>query len=36
MNMPGAASSPQSPVKMTKLITRGLVSAKKSRQSPGA
>ena len=31
----GAASNPQRPVKMTRLITRGLVSAKKSRHSAG-
>src|SRR4051812_3702733 len=32
----GAASSPHSPVNTTRLITRGLVSARKSRQSAGA
>src|SRR5690606_2722404 len=32
---PGAARRPQSPVKTTRLITRGLVSAKKSRHSAG-
>ena len=32
---PGAANSPHSPVKITRLITRGFVSAKKSRQSAG-
>jgi hypothetical protein len=33
--VPGAASRPHRPVKTTRLITRGLVSAKKSRQSAG-
>src|SRR5678815_3751485 len=33
---PGAASSPHSPVNTTRLITRGLVSAKKSRHSAGS
>jgi hypothetical protein len=32
---PGAASRPHRPVKITSVITRGLVSAKKSRQSAG-
>src|SRR5690606_6394816 len=32
---PGAASRPHSPVNTTSRITRGLVSAKKSRQSAG-
>src|SRR5690554_5039459 len=32
---PGAASRPHKPVNTTKLITRGLVSAKKSRHSAG-
>ena len=32
---PGAASIPHSPVKITRLITRGLVSDQKSRQSAG-
>ena len=32
----GAASMPHSPVKITRLITRGLVSAKKSRHSAGS
>jgi hypothetical protein len=31
----GAANSPHSPVKITKVMTRGLVSAKKSRQLAG-
>ena len=31
----GAASRPHSPVKITRLITRGLVSDRKSRQSAG-
>ncbi len=31
----GAASIPHSPVKTTSVITRGLVSARKSRQSAG-
>ena len=35
VDAPGAASSPHSPVNTTRLITRGLVSAKKSRQSAG-
>ncbi len=34
--VPGAASSPHRPVKITRLITRGLVSAKKSRHSAGS
>ena len=32
---PGAASSPHRPVKTTSVITRGLVSANRSRQSAG-
>ena len=36
MDVPGAASRPHSPVNTTRLITRGLVSAKKSRQSAGS
>ena len=32
----GAASMPHSPVKTTSVITRGLVSARKSRQSAGS
>jgi len=31
----GAASMPHRPVKTTSVITRGLVSARKSRQSAG-
>src|SRR5690606_10510513 len=34
--LPGAASSPHRPVNTTRLITRGLVSAKKSRHSAGS
>src|SRR3954454_14894517 len=32
----GAASKPHNPEKTTRLITRGLVSARKSRQSAGS
>ena len=32
----GAASSPHNPLNTTRLITRGLVSARKSRQSAGS
>ena len=32
----GATSSPHRPVNTTRLITRGLVSARKSRQSAGS
>ena len=32
---PGAASRPHNPVKTTSVITRGLVSAQKSRHSAG-
>ncbi len=32
---PGAASKPHRPVKITSVMTRGLVSAKKSRHSAG-
>ena len=33
--VPGAASSPHSPVNTTRVMTRGLVSANRSRQSAG-